>query len=364
MIKKINLIFLTFIFAVALLSSCKKNQEINWSGVKANISIYNNIPSEFENPEPLMLNSIAWEDGVFITRDGLDLYCIYIPADLISFATSGANQKKANLYVRGNPLDMDITTNPNNTKNWIHGDIYHSERSSLTDNFTIWEPVNIAIPVFNEGAPQGITLVNNDFNFFVYMKQNETDPFDNNIWFQKNVSRNLNSNGTIFPPEINSIYNEDNPHIERLSNGSLIIFFERENHPQNLSPFNIWYSISTNNGATWVEAKNLLSINTFGDVYSEHIQPHLYFDSIINNWYLYFTTTAPDGKPGIYRSLKGNSWDDWHIPELVLSSGNTIGIGEPTLSDNGDLYFVAVIENPNGTKYNKYDCDAWVIYKK
>ncbi len=79
---------------------------------------------------------------------------------------------------------------------------------------------------------------------------------------------------------------------------------------------------------------------------------------------MYFTTIAPDGKLGIYRSLKGDSWDDWQPPELVLSSENAIGIGEPTLSSNGDLYFVVVIENPNGTKYDKYDCDVWVVHKK
>ncbi|WP_457616836.1 sialidase family protein [Lutibacter sp.] len=364
MIKKIFFAIVTFMFVACFFSSCQKNEEVSWAAAKANVRIYNNIPSEFENPEPLVLNSEAWEDGAFITRDGLDLYCIYVPADLISFTNNGANQKNAHLYIRGNPLDMDITTNPENTKKWIHGDIYHSKRLSITDNFTVWEPVNIAIPVFNEGAPQGITLSNNDFDFFVYMKQNESAPYDNNIWFQKNVNRNLVSDGTIFPSQINSTYNEDNPHIERLSPNSLILFFERENHPQNLSSFNIWYTISVDNGATWLEAKNVSVINNFGDVTAEHIQPHLYFDSIINNWYLYFTTIAPDGKLGIYRSLKGASWDDWQLPELVLSSGNAIGIGEPTLSSNGDLYFVVVIENPNGTKYDKYDCDVWVVHKK
>jgi len=53
---------------------------------------------------------------------------------------------------------MDITTNPDNSKNWIHGDIYHSQRTSINDAFNNWESVNIAIPVFNEGAPQGIDL--------------------------------------------------------------------------------------------------------------------------------------------------------------------------------------------------------------
>ncbi len=64
--------------------------------------------------------------------------------------------------------------------------------------------------------------------FFVYMKQNESAPYDNNIWFQKNVNRNLVSDGTIFPSQINSTYNEDNPHIERLLPNSLILFLSEK----------------------------------------------------------------------------------------------------------------------------------------
>ncbi len=363
---KFRKLYIIIFITIFSFSSCEKNKIVDWPDVKTNIQIINHLPNGFENPHSLFLNTLAWEDGTFITRDGLDLYCIYVPADLLSFANNGANQKKAHHYIRGNPIDMDITTNPDGAKKWIHGDIYHANRASITSEFANWESVNIAIPVFNEGAPQGVNLPNSNFGFFVYMKQNETAPYDNNLWYQKNVGRDLTSSGTIFPTQINSEHNEDNPHIERLSNDTLILFFERENHPQNLSSFNIWYSISYDNGSTWQEAQNVTSINNFGDVNAEHIQPHLYFDNTINNWYLYFTTNYYNGdeKLAIYRSLKGNTWNDWQAPELVLSSGNAVGIGEPTLDQDGNLYFVVVIENPDGTKYDKYDCDIWTINKK
>lgn len=345
--------------------SCEKDKIVDSTDVKKEITLVNNLPDEYKNPQSLPLHTLAWEDGTFITKDGLDLYCIYLPADLISFANNGANQNNANLYLRGNPLDMDIVSNPVGTKNWIHGDIYHSSRISINDEFTSWRSVNIAIPVFNEGAPQGINLPNGRFDFFVYMKQNESDPYDNNLWYQKNVDRNLTATGEVFPAQINSRYNEDNPHIERLSSDTLVLFFERENHPQNLSDFNIWYSISYDNGLAWQESLNVGTINNFGDKNAEHIQPHLFFDTQVNNWYLYFTTSYynGDGKLAIYRSLKGNGWNDWQEPELVLSSGNAVGIGEPSLSENGDLYFVVVSENSDGTMYDRYDCDPWLIKK-
>lgn len=348
-----------------LIQSCQKNKIVSWDDIKSSTQIDIHLTSEYENPHMLPISGEAWEDGVFITRDGLDMYCIYLPADLIAFASNGAKQKNSGKYLRGDVLEMDIVTNPDGRDNWIHGDIYHSTRASLTDEFINWEAVNIAIPVFNEGAPQGqINSGNSDFDLFVYMKQNESDPYDNNIHLQMNVSRSLESSGTLLSSNINSEYNEDNPHIERLSPDSLILFFERENHPDNISDFDIWYSISSDNGLTWTNPINLNSINNYGSTNYEHIQPHLYFDISINNWYLYFTTTYTNNNLAIFRAEKGNSWSDWNTPEVVISSGNAIGIGEPTLTEGGDLYFVVVYEHPDGTKYNKFDCDPWMIKKK
>ncbi len=77
---------LIFLFSSFLFSSYKKNKNVDWSDAKNEISVINHLSGEYETPHSLPLNSLAWEDGAFITRDGLDLYCIYIPTDLISFA--------------------------------------------------------------------------------------------------------------------------------------------------------------------------------------------------------------------------------------------------------------------------------------
>ena len=48
-----------------------------------------------------------------------------------------------------------------------------------------------------------------------------------------------------------------------------------------------------------------------------------------------------------------NNWNSWWISELVVSVGNYAGIGEPTLTKNGDISFFLVYEDPNANSiYN------------
>ncbi len=155
---------------------------------------------------------------------------------------------------------------------------------------------------------------------------------------------------------------EDNPHIERVENDRLVLFFERNLHPENISLKDIWYSTSEDNTKTWSEPVNLAVINQYGSAEYEHIQPHLYFDHSINNWYLYFATQHTDGKLDIFRSSRGKSWADWGTPELVISAGNTLGVGEPTLTANGDLYFVVVYQREGDEDtYDGFDADPWYV---
>jgi len=44
-----------------------------------------------------------------------------------------------------------------------------------------------------------------------------------------------------------------------------------------------------------------------------------------------------------------------------LTAGNTAEIGEPTLTEGGgDLCFVAVLENPDGTDFDRFDAAPWM----
>ena len=96
----------------------------------------------------------------------------------------------------------------------------------------------------------------------------------------------------------------------------------------------------------------------------EH-QPHLYQDGS-GTWSLYYSAEQSDDRLAIYRvrqSIAGN-WDSWTGKELVVGPGNTAGVGEPTLTSKGDISFVVIYENPQGTKTDRFDGDPWFLPKK
>jgi len=356
-----------YLLAVVSVLSCSKNNDSpvesipqNWVEVKNNAEIENHLPDEFGEAEMLPLSTMGTEDGLFVTRDGLDLYCIYLPCDYLSFQMAGFPQTEAENYLRGPLMSMDLYTTPDGYDVWIHADIYHANRISTDEAFSTWKAVSMADPIVSEGAPQGVGESAGTFDYFVYQHQRNTEPWDDNIWLQTNVDRNLASQGVELPAIINTQGDEDDPHIEKIGD-TLLLFYERLNYEGNYSPRDIWYTTSADEGITWSNPINVAQINQFFSVSVEHYHPHLFFEQQTNTWFLYFTTMHTDEKLAIYRCAKGENWVDWSEPELVLSAGNTVGIGEPTLTSEGDLYFVVYYENPNGTAFDKYDGDPWMI---
>jgi hypothetical protein len=82
---------------------------------------------------------------------------------------------------------------------------------------------------------------------------------------------------------------------------------------------------------------------------------------------LYYSSYHTDGKLAIFRRKQNvtNHWNDWSSPELVISAGNSAGIGEPTLTRNGDISFVVVYKDPlQSSIYNQFDSDPWYLRRK
>lgn len=371
------------VFMLIHVLSCSNNSgsesDICWEQVKNSSRVTIHV-DEFSSPYMVPVSSLAWEDGIYITRDGLDLYCIYCPADVMAFNLAGSPQEEALLYLRGPFLSMDMHAYSIGYEWWIHGDIYRSHGDNVNEDFIEWQAVAMHDAIFNEGAPQGI-LENENFSYFVYMHNRISYPYDDNIFFQKNVERSLKASGDELPSNINSIYVEDNPHCEHIDANTLLLLFERAGHPDNISQRDIWFSVSNDGGSNWNTPLNFSRINTYGNSDYEHIQPHLYFDQSQLCWYLYFVTQDSNGRLAIFRCKKiknpdvlsdysnwNNSSDPcWNEPQLVISTGNNpyvIGVGEPTLTQDGYLYFVVVYENPDGSDCNRYDADPWCAMKR
>ena len=332
----------------------------SWQSAEATQIPKNEIPSIYGNPYRQPIATLAWEDGVYITRDGLTLYTDYVPADLLRALLDGAIPYYTYLYARGPNLGQDFSNPFGSAFPWYHSDIAYATRVSSTQPFSGWSLTERRGAYFNRGAPQGIDSLqgNGDFDYFVYTEDGTSHI---TIMLLRNTDRSLYGTAVELPANVDDPrYNEDNPHMERYDHSDpnkLVLFFDSDNWP-GMGGHDIWYTVSSDGGISWTNPQSVKSINTKLD----EEQPHLYFDGV--HWWLFFTATNPtDGRLAIYRARQGisNNWDSWVNEQLVVSAGTTLGVGEPTLTTNGDLSFVAVIHNPNGTPTDQWDCDPWFM---
>ncbi|MCV9386371.1 T9SS type A sorting domain-containing protein [Reichenbachiella ulvae] len=349
----------TFLLLISLLPTCLSAQD--WASIKSNAVPVVADASSFESPQALPLATLGWEDGLHLSADGLTLYCTYVPLDFLSFALNGSlpNDFSAD-YDRGAPdFGMDLSTNPIGANEWLHSDVLISERASLSDPFESWTLSNMTRNFYSEGAPTPAVDLSGQVEYMLFTS-NDSEGNNQDIWIMETSDSNPTGIGTALPSPINSTYNEDNPHLIRLSDQELILFFDSDNRPGGEGDIDIWYSQSTDNGSSWSDPSNLSSINS---AEREH-QPFLHQQG--STWHLYYAAYHSDGKLAIFRSIKnGEGWDSWATPELVISSGTAAGIGEPTLSRQGDLSFVVVTEDPNAnSSFDHYDSDPWMAKSK
>lgn len=331
--------------------------QVNWPLTKATTTLQVGIPSEFGIPSPQPLSTSGWEDGIFMTRDGLHLYCIYLPLDALSWTINGAPCHFAP-YQRGPLYSMNFTTTPVPAcSTWMHGDILYASRTSTNQPFTTWNRTNLGAPVFSEGAPQLSLSSSTLADLFVYTS-NAQPPYKADIRLIRNDGLNPLSTGSLLPFPVTDTSTEDNPHIERLSASQLVLFFDSPDRPGASGGLDLWFTQSNNDGLSWSVPLPVTSLNTGQN---EH-QPHLYKD-VLNHWWIYYTAPDLSGKYAIYRAQQTvpNNWNSWGPKQLVIGPGNSAGIGEPTLTQNGDLSFVVVHQDPNGSNTDQFDADPWFL---
>jgi hypothetical protein len=176
----------------------------------------------------------------------------------------------------------------------------------------------------------------------------------------KNVPLNPSQNTAA--PILSTSAQENNPHIERLNDSMLLLFFDRNQY--------IYYSLSHNNGTTWSTPIKITT--TLNDQGPYDVQPHLFNDN--GEWWVYFCANSSVGNRGIYKAKQTipNNWDSWGPKQLVIEGttisggyGAVYGVGEPTLTQWGDLSFVVIYGDVNQPDTNNvFDCDPWFLPKK
>lgn len=337
----------------------------NWSVIKDTVSPTIELISEYDSIYRQSLSDMGWEDGVHISEDGLHLFCTYVPIDLLSFSLNGSLPNDFSInYLRGAPeFGIDLTTNPISAKEWLHSDILYSTRSTLSSYFNSWQLSNMARAFYSEGAPTPTYNTGGNAIEFMLFTSNDNPTNNMDIWYITDTDNNPSGTGTALPSPITTTYNEDNPHLVRLQKDTLILFYDSDNLPGGMGDIDIWFSMSYDNGSSWNNPINLSSVNTPS---KEH-QPFLFYDKDKRKYYLYFSAHHNDGKLAIFRKeqLIKNDWDSWGSTKLVISAGNSAGIGEPTLTESGDISFVVIYQDPKSNSiYNRFDSDPWYVRKK
>lgn len=336
------------------------------------------------------LGTGAWEDGIYVSRDGLSLYAIYLPFDALS-AIMGSrdilewyegvripnNITRCCSAVIGQDFDPPSWLDP--PVPWLHADIVVSTRANLEDSFPPWQLSEAAGVLHNHGAPAGVLSADGSSFRTMAITYDGLYPSGNTAiallsprFGARTLSAslvNVSRQGSLDVPSVK----QDNPHIEYFDPAApnrIVLFLESGTMPGGSGGLDIWYTTSEDDGWSWADPVAVSSINTPG---GNEQQPHLFHNTSDQHWWLWFTKENPaDNKLAIWRArgplFGGNVWNAWETPELIVSSGNAAGIGEPTLTARGDLSFVVVARNDiNGSQWDRYDADpcyalsAWPI---
>ena len=373
MSKKISVAFVGYstVLLLFVLISCEGPNHINglspdWENIKINAMPLVALPDEFGTPHIQPHSTLAWEDGVFISGDGLHLYAFYAPADLLQYGQYVAEHPVCpdiTPFLRGPQLGMDLSTNPWGCENILHSDIAYTSRSSTSDAFSPWQLSNIANPYRWDGAFQSIDNADGTIDAVVSAYGNLGDIF----WARSTQHNPFFESFVAMPSPINTSAQEDNAHLERIDENMLVLLFD--NHGVGDATTTIKYSISTDNGEIWSEPVELGGNINAGP---HDIQGHLFNDG--NDWWLYFVS-ARNGPLSIFRSKHNESinitrtFDSWGTDQLVIApgiikdnSGFIAAVGEPTLTEEGDISFVVVYAtHEEDNPYDRFEIDPWFL---
>jgi Secretion system C-terminal sorting domain len=342
-----------------------QNPVATWDSIKsaAMPQVDPAFQSVYGTPYRQPLADYGWEDGLEISSDGLHLYALFSPIDLVSwntFVNSNLSLPLCSLFANmdylrpyASTFGMDLTSNFFGCDSIVNIDIVYANRASIMDPFNAWQLSGIARGQLIEGGPSPLFSDTNPANVDLFFFTGNND-----IYVIRNTTANPNSiaTATRLPSPINpdsSEFNADNAHIQRLNGDSLILIYEKYTDP-GLRTF--MFSLSPDLALTWSTPIAITTVtNSLGHI--EH--PHLNKDAL-GQWWLYYSLDLDR----IVRSrlLTPGNWDSWDVPETILTKGNAISIGEPTVTETGDISFSLAYQNQViQDSTDVYDLDPWFL---
>lgn len=354
------------LFATGHLSA--QNAQTLWDSIKNHTKplIEPAFLDQFDAPFRHALADYGWEDGLQISPNGLDLYALYAPMDLFSrteFLLQNPNLPICDwvgnmgfLRPYASFYGMDLVTNPFGCDSFPNIDILYAHRNSVNEDFSAWQLSGMPTPFQIEAGPAPLISETDPgkLDLFAY-----TGPGD--LWMIKNTTLNPTgiSNAIRLPYPINPLSNEfiaDNAFLARILGDAIILVYEKYTDPGDRV---FMYTLSADGGDTWNEPKAISSItNSVGHI--EH--PSLYKDEN-QEWWLYFSIDYQYISRA--KQLVPGDWDSWGAPENILSKGNATSLGEPTVTQNGDISFSLAYFNPLlNDNTDRYDIDPWFLPRK
>ena len=347
-----------FLFFLIGLSANLGYAQPDWPGIKSNAS-FTVLDEGYAMPYLLDINVGGWEDGLYMTRDGNYLFSTYLPLDAFSWINDLILDPFCfdfHPYYRGPLLGIDTITNIFGCEKFMQSDIVIAQRMEGSLAFNTWSASNMQESFSFDGGAQGVLLNADTFDLFVFTKDG-IGTMNTDIMLMRNVPVNPFSETAV--PIFATEEQEDNPHIERLNDSTLVLFFDRERF--------IYYAMSYDNGELWTEP--ILIPTVLNDQAPYDVQPHLWNDG--ENWWVYFCANNDSDLRCIFRSkqMLADDWENWDTPELIIAPnfdipgyGTVFGVGEPTVSEWGDLSFVVVYGDvSSGDSTDVFDCDPWFM---
>lgn len=147
----------------------------DWDHIKKNARF--EVPdTTFAAPFLQTLAVPGWEDGLYITRDGKQLFSTYLPIDVFSWLSGLALDPVCfnfQPYYRPPLVGVDTVSNGWGCPNYIHADIITASRGTVDAPFPPWQPSSLQHPFTMDGGFAAVQRADGSFDTIVFTRNGD-----------------------------------------------------------------------------------------------------------------------------------------------------------------------------------------------